>query len=100
MHSTEYDFPQKGIGLQQDAPHETASLTPREALELFENAVDNAQQGLQSMAENARVTEMAKAKLTLDLRHCRLDRIPPEVAEIIKQDVERWVSSSFQGSCP
>lgn len=81
----------KPAAFPMEMPYHNTSLTPREALELFENAVDNARQGIQSLAGSAKATEVAKPKLTLDLKHCKLDRIPGEVVEIIRQDVERLV---------
>lgn len=90
MQSTDLESYKKASGLSQDAVYASATLTPREALELFENAVDNARQGIQSLAGSTKASEVAKAKLTLDLKHCKLDRMPSEVVETIRHDVERY----------
>lgn len=67
-----------------------SSLSPNETVEIFTLAVDNARQGIQSLAGNTRAAEVAKPKLTLDLKNCGLDKLPPEVVDIIKPDVERY----------
>ena len=90
MHSTEYDSPNRPFHPSQESVNEGPFLTAREALELFENAADNARQGIQSLAGSTKATEVAKPKLTLDLRHCKLDRVPSEAVDIIQPDVERY----------
>ena len=100
MQSADFEFPPKPAVPSKDLYHETATLTPREALELFQNAVDNARQGIQSLAGNTKAAEVARPKLTLDLKHCRLDRIPSEVVDIIKQDVERYGAEIHNHSRP
>ena len=64
-------------------------MSAADVVEVFTLAVDNARQGIQSLAGNTRAAEVAKPKLTLDLKSCRLDLLPPEVVEIIRPDVER-----------
>lgn len=78
---------------QAQAAREMPSLSSIETVELFTLAVDNARQGVQSLAGNTRAAEVAKPKVTLDLKNCRLDVLPPEVVEIIRPDVERCVCS-------
>ena len=65
-------------------------------MEIFTLAVDNARQGIQSLAGNTRAAEVAKPKLTLDLKNCGLDKLPPEVVDIIKPDVERYCGPFYQ----
>lgn len=69
-------------------------LTTRESVELFQEAVDNATQGLQqALAGSETVGEATKPKLTVDLARRNLNKIPSEVVAIIKQDVERYAFS-------
>ena len=93
INTADYDLTAKSTKsvAQGQGAREMASLTSNETVELFTLAVDNARQGIQSLAGNTRAAEVAKPKLTLDLKNCGLDRLPPEVVEIIRPDVERYV---------
>jgi hypothetical protein len=52
--------------------------------------VEVARFGIQrSLAGNERVGEAVKPKLTIDLSHQSIERVPEEVVEILKVDVER-----------
>lgn len=42
-----------------------------------------------SLAGNEKVGDAVKPKLTIDLSHQSIDRVPEEVVEILKVDVER-----------
>ena len=91
MNTADYELTAKSTRsvAQTQVPREMASLNSNETVELFTLAVDNARQGIQSLAGNTRAAEVAKPKLTLDLKNCGLDRLPPEVVDIIRPDVER-----------
>lgn len=45
-----------------------------------------------SLAGNEKVGEAVRPKLTIDLSHQSIERVPEEVVEIIKVDVERYDS--------
>ena len=94
VNTADYDLTAKSSkSLAQVQPtREMSSLSSLETVELFTLAVDNARQGIQSLAGNTRAAEVAKPKLTLDLKNCRLEILPPEVVEIIRPDVERCAS--------
>lgn len=91
INTADYDLTAKSTRnvAQTSTPREMTSLTPNETVELFTLAVDNARQGIQSLAGNTRAAEVAKPKLTLDLKNCGLDKLPPEVVDIIRPDIER-----------
>lgn len=91
MHAPDNDHPLRYLEPSLNSQSKPSTLTPREALELFQEAVDNAHQGIpQSMAGGGNSGETLKPKLTVDLRNRSLDRMPSEVVAIIKQDVERY----------
>ena len=57
---------------------------------IFQEAVETARIGIQrSLAGNEKVGDAVKPKLTIDLSHQSIDRVPEEVVEILKVDVER-----------
>ena len=94
INTADYDLTAKSTKsvAQAQGAREMASLTSNETVELFTLAVDNARQNIQSLAGNTRAAEVAKPKLTLDLKNCGLDKLPPEVVEIIRPDVERYAN--------
>lgn len=58
---------------------------------IFQEAVETARIGIQrSLAGNEKVGDAVKPKLTIDLSHQSIDRVPEEVVEILKVDVERY----------
>ncbi len=69
-------------------------MTTRESVELFEDTVDTARQGIQqSFAGSEKAGEALRPKLTVDLVRRNLGQIPSEVVSIIRQDVERYLYS-------
>ncbi|KAJ5112283.1 hypothetical protein N7532_000328 [Penicillium argentinense] len=65
-------------------------LTPEETIELARHAVESGiQDTKRSLAGSEAVTDVVKPKLTIDLGHSRIVRIPEAVVDIIKDDVER-----------
>ena len=78
-----------------ERPDKLSGVTPRESVELFQEAhgkaIDEAHSTLQqSLTGGENAGEAVKPKLTLDLRKRRLLQIPKEVIAIIGQDVERY----------
>lgn len=68
-------------------------LPPEEVVELARRSVDNGiQETKRSLAGNEAVSDMVKPKLTIDLGHSKIGRVPEAVVDIIKNDVERCVS--------
>ena len=60
-----------------------------ETIELFRNAVDTAHQSLQqSFAGSERVVEAVNPKLTVDLSHQNIEKIPEAVVDILKPGVQ------------
>ena len=65
------------------------SLSGPDTVTLFRNAVEAARQGIQqSLAGSERVVEAVNPKLTVDLSHHGIDRIPEAVVDILKPGVQ------------
>ncbi|KAJ5725742.1 uncharacterized protein N7483_007099 [Penicillium malachiteum] len=65
-------------------------LTPDETIELAKRAVESGiQDTKRSLAGSEAVTDVVKPKLTIDLGHSHIVRIPEPVVDIIKDEVER-----------
>ena len=72
-------------------------LTPEETIELFCRKVTDAQQDTQNaLAGNEDVNEAVRPKLTLDLGHSNIARLPEPVVDLIKVEVERLSLSHNQ----
>lgn len=72
-------------------------LTPEETIELFCQKVTDAQQDTQNaLAGNEDVNEAVRPKLTLDLGHSNITRLPEPVVDLIKVEVERLSLSHNQ----
>ena len=94
MYPPDYDYSTRYGGLSQDSysekPASSAGLTTRESVELFQEAIDAAQDDQRKTLNGIDTpSDDLKPKLTVDLRRRRLSSIPKEVVAIIKQDVER-----------
>jgi hypothetical protein len=71
-------------------------LTPEETIELARNAVESGiQDTKRSLAGSEAVTDVVKPKLTIDLGHSNIARIPEPVVDLIKDEVERLVGIRF-----
>lgn len=67
-------------------------LSQEEVIELARRSVDNGvQETKRSLAGNEAVSDVVKPKLTIDLGHSNISRIPEAVVDIIKDEVERCV---------
>ena len=67
-------------------------LTHEETIELAKCAVESGiQDTKRSLAGSEVVTDVVKPKLTIDLGHSHIVRIPEPVVDIIKDEVERYV---------
>ncbi len=65
-----------------------------ETIELFRNAVETARQGIQqSLAGSERVVEAVNPKLTVDLSHQYIEKIPEAVVDILKPGVQMYESA-------
>ncbi|EIT78396.1 cell morphogenesis protein Sog2 [Aspergillus flavus] len=72
-------------------------LSPDETIELARCAVDNGiQETKRSLAGSEAVSDVVKPKLTIDLGHSNIVRIPEPVVDIIKDEVERLSLSGNQ----
>ncbi|KAE8374104.1 RAM signaling pathway protein-domain-containing protein [Aspergillus bertholletiae] len=72
-------------------------LSPDETIELARCAVENGiQETKRSLAGSEAVTDVVKPKLTIDLGHSNIVRIPEPVVDIIKDEVERLSLSNNQ----
>jgi hypothetical protein len=72
-------------------------LTQEETIELTRHAVDNGLQETQrSLAGSEAVSEVVRPRLTIDLGHSNIVRIPESVVDIIKDDVERYGPVSYE----
>ena len=75
---------------------EMAILSPEETTELFKRKVADAQQDTEQALSSEGVTTVAKPKLTLDLGHCSIARLPDTVVDLIKDEVDRLSLSHNQ----
>lgn len=86
----------RSSGTKQGAPQ---LLSPEEVIDLARRSVDNGIQDTKcSLAGNEAVSDVVKPKLTIDLGHSNIGRVPETVVDIIKDEVERCVCQSFDGS--
>ncbi|PYI06631.1 cell morphogenesis protein Sog2 [Aspergillus sclerotiicarbonarius CBS 121057] len=72
--------------------HQTGArlLSPDETIELARRAVENGiQETKRSLAGSEAVSDVVKPKLTIDLGHSNIARIPEAVVDTIKDEVER-----------
>ncbi|GKZ64796.1 RAM signaling network component [Aspergillus niger] len=75
------------LGKHQTGPR---LLSPDETIELARRAVENGiQETKRSLAGSEAVSDVVKPKLTIDLGHSNIVRIPEAVVDIIKDEVER-----------
>lgn len=71
-------------------------LTHEEVIELARRSVENGvQETKRSLAGNEAVSDVVKPKLTIDLGHSNIGRIPEAVVDVIKDEVERCVYLSY-----
>lgn len=72
------------------APTGPKLLSQEETTEIARHAVENGiQETKRSLAGNEVVSDVVKPKLTIDLGHSNIVRIPEPVVDIIKDEVER-----------
>jgi hypothetical protein len=70
------------------------TLSPEETIELARQAVEiGIQETKRSLAGSEAVTDVVKPKLTIDLGHSHIARIPEPVVDLIKDEVERYVGA-------
>ena len=75
-------------------------LTHEETIELAKRAVESGiQDTKRSLAGSEAVTDVVKPKLTIDLGHSHIVRIPEPVVDIIKDEVERYVETDAVFCC-
>ena len=84
------DSSSRTIASGSDAPGRSVS----ETIELFRNAVDENRRQIQESVESAKIGFSVHLGLTLNLSRERLEIIPQEVVDMIKENVERYVKSS------
>jgi hypothetical protein len=76
---------------------EPTLLSLEETTELFRRKVEDARQDTEhALAGNEDVSEVVRPKLTLDLGHSKIARLPENVVDIIKAEVERLSLSHNQ----
>jgi hypothetical protein len=78
-------------------PPRLDSLSAEKTIELFKQKVKDAQQDTQNaLAGSEDVREVVRPKLTLDLGHKNITRLPEEVVDLIKSEVESLSLSQNQ----
>ncbi|KAL4878538.1 RAM signaling pathway protein-domain-containing protein [Aspergillus karnatakaensis] len=78
-------------------PNGTRGLSPEETIQLARRAVENGiQETKRSLAGSEAVSDVVKPKLTIDLGHSNISRIPEPVVDAIKDEVERLSLSNNQ----
>ena len=80
----------------QASTFEMATLSPEETTDLFKRKIANAQQDTDQHLDSQGVTTVMKPKLTLDLGHCNIARLPETVVDLIKDEVDRLSLSHNQ----
>ncbi|PYH47476.1 putative cell morphogenesis protein Sog2 [Aspergillus saccharolyticus JOP 1030-1] len=86
-----------GNGTTGKHPAGPRLLTTEETIELARRAVENGiQETKRSLAGSEAVTDVVKPKLTIDLGHSNISRIPESVVDTIKDEVERLSLSNNQ----
>ena len=71
-------------------------LSQEEVIKLASHSVENGiQETKRSLAGNEAVSDVVKPKLTIDLGHSNIGRVPEAVVDVIKDEVERCVRQSF-----
>ncbi|PYH77201.1 cell morphogenesis protein Sog2 [Aspergillus uvarum CBS 121591] len=86
-----------GNGTTGKHPPGPRLLTTEETIELARRAVENGiQETKRSLAGSEAVTDVVKPKLTIDLGHSNISRIPESVVDTIKDEVERLSLSNNQ----
>ena len=88
--------PRAENGLTQATKNESATLSPEETTELFKRKVADAQQDTEQALGSEEVATVVKPKLTLDLGHCNISRLPESVVDLIKAEVDRLSLSHNQ----
>lgn len=69
-------------------------LSHEETIDLARRAVESGiQDTKRSLAGSEAVTDVVKPKLTIDLGHSHIVRMPEPVVDIIKDEVERYVGA-------
>jgi Leucine-rich repeat (LRR) protein len=90
------DSPPRADENSQAPKAETPTLSPDETTELFKRKVANARQDNEQALESEGVVTVVKPKLTLDLGHCNIARLPETVVELIRDEVDRLSLSHNQ----
>lgn len=81
----------------QSAKNESALLSLEDTTELFRRKVADARQDTEhALAGSEAVSEAVKPKLTLDMGHSNIARLPESVVDLIKTEVERLSLSHNQ----
>ena len=90
--------PQEGwTAMLQLARCDTTLLSVEETTELFKSKIEDARQDTQhALAGNEEVSQVVRPKLTLDLGHSKIARLPESVVDLIKIEVERLSLSHNQ----
>ena len=89
-HAPESDRPMSYEGPSQETFEQMeSSLSGPETVAVFRNAVETARQAIQqSLAGSEKVVEAVNPKLTVDLSHHGIERIPEAVVDILKPGVQ------------
>ena len=96
-HSGRSPSQDNGTTTSQVTKSEPALLSLEETTELFRSKVEDARQDTEhALAGNEDVSEAVRPKLTLDLGHSKIARLPENVVDIIKAEVERLSLSHNQ----
>ena len=86
-----------GAATGQPTKPDSALLTLEETTDLFRRMIEDARQDTQhALAGNEEFSEAVRPKLTLDLGHSKIARLPDSVVDLIKAEVERLSLSHNQ----
>ena len=88
---------ENGAITSEDSKGEKPPLSLDETFELFKRKIEAARQETKKALEGSEdVSEDVRPKLTLDLGHSRIQRLPETVVDLIKLEVERLSLSHNQ----
>jgi len=88
---------QNGAKVSQSSKPFQQTLSREETTDLFQSKIEDARQDTENaLAGNGEVSEAVRPKLTLDLGHSGIARLPENVVDIIKAEVERLSLSHNQ----
>lgn len=70
-----------------------SQLSPEDIISLAREAIETSRDEVRRSGEGTASTELQQPGVTVDLGHKNITRLPEEVIDIIKDEIERFVSN-------